>query len=192
MHKRIFYFISISLSVMMLASGCKIQNAPGAYAVAYGKVPVENVKEEESREILEFPTPESVVRESEGDGADFKAEEHNGQPVVETPAQPEPQQPVVEEKEVAAPREECFEVVEGQSNVELKTYHVVIGSFGKHQNAINLQADMRPHYQPVIVVNERGMYRVLLISYDTYDEAKNKIKEIRHDFPDAWVLIQKK
>jgi hypothetical protein len=34
------------------------------------------------------------------------------------------------------------------------------------------------------------MYRVLLMTYDTYNEAKTKIAEVRSQFPDAWVLIR--
>lgn len=177
MRKRILYCIAISLSVMMLTPGCRIKNAPGAYAIAYDRVTVENMEEKESRETTVIPTPEPVVREGETDDTILHEMEE--------------EQETVEEQEIV-PRVESFEIVEGQGNVELKTYHVVIGSFGKHSNALNLQADMRPDYQPVLVVNERGMYRVLLISYDTYAEAKNKIKEIKNEFPDAWVLIQKK
>ena len=91
------------------------------------------------------------------------------------------------EKEVT--RAEKFEVVEGQTNVVLKKYHVVIGSFGNKDNALRLQAQMRPQYEPIIVRNDKGMYRVLLMTYDTYKEAKTKILEVRNQFPDAWVLV---
>ena len=96
--------------------------------------------------------------------------------------------PVVEEKEVT--RAEKFEVIEEQKDVVvLKKYHVVIGSFGNKDNALRLQAQMRPQYNPIIVRNDKGMYRVLLMTYDTYKEAKTKIAEIRDQFPDAWVLV---
>ena len=49
-----------------------------------------------------------------------------------------------------------------------------------------------PDYNPIIVVNEKGMFRVILISYKTYEQAKEKISEIVDRFPDAWVLIQEK
>jgi nucleoside phosphorylase len=65
----------------------------------------------------------------------------------------------------------------------------VIGSFGNKDNALRLQAEMRPAYEPILVQNDRGMYRVLLMTYDTYKEAKDKIEEIREKFPDAWVFV---
>ena len=109
-------------------------------------------------------------------------------PVPEVAPQPEvAPTPVVEEKEVT--RAEKFEVVEGQTNVVLKKYHVVIGSFGNKDNALRLQAQMRPQYEPILVQNDRGMYRVLLMTYDTYKEAKTKVMEVREQFPDAWILV---
>ena len=51
---------------------------------------------------------------------------------------------------------------------------------------------MMPEYSPIIVINEKGMYRVLLISCDEYLQAKSKINNISDKFPDAWVLVQKK
>ncbi len=112
-----------------------------------------------------------------------KEEEPKPAPVVE-------EQPVVVEKEVT--RAETFSVVEGEKETELKTYHVVIGSFKSQENAKKLQARERPAYNPVIVINEQGMYRVILISFDEYAAAKQKIAAIRDQYSDAWVLVQKK
>ena len=111
------------------------------------------------------------------------------QPTPQPQPEPEPAPaPVVEEKEVT--RAEKFEVIEEQKDVVvLKKYHVVIGSFGNKDNALRLQAQMKPQYEPIIVINEKGMYRVLLMTYDTYKEAKTKIAEVRDQFPDAWVLV---
>ena len=88
-------------------------------------------------------------------------------------------------------RAEIFTVVAGQENANLKKYHVVIGSFGQQSNAQNLQSRMKPEYQPVIVVNEKGMYRVLLESFDDYASARALITRVATEFPDAWVLIAK-
>ena len=66
----------------------------------------------------------------------------------------------------------------------------MIGSFGNKDNALRLQAEMRLGYEPILVQNDKGMYRVLLMTYDTYKEAKVKIAEIKDKFPDAWVLIR--
>lgn len=89
-------------------------------------------------------------------------------------------------------RTESFKVDDTKDESRLNVYNVVIGSFSKKQNAINLKNDQQPAYNPIIVVNENGMFRVILISYRTYDEAKRKISEINDRFPDAWVLVQKK
>ena len=81
-------------------------------------------------------------------------------------------------------------IEEQKDIVVLKKYHVVIGSFGNKDNALRLQEQMRPQYDPIIVRNDKGMYRVLLSTYDTYKEAKDKITVIKDQFPDAWILIR--
>ena len=87
-------------------------------------------------------------------------------------------------------REETFKADEANDEDRLSTYNVVIGSFT--QNAIKLKNEQSDEYNPIIVINEKGMFRVILISYRTYNEAKAKISEISDKFADAWVLVQKK
>ena len=182
-------------SVVVMFTSCKIQNAPGAYQPAKGRITVEELEKQNDKKPEVAPTPAPIVREIEEKEVAPKQETVKEPVFVPTPVvtpQPEPQpesQPeVVEEKEVT--RAEKFEVIEEQKDVVvLKKYHVVIGSFGNKDNALRLQAQMRPQYEPIIVRNDKGMYRVLLMTYDTYKEAKTKILEVRNQFPDAWVLV---
>lgn len=182
-------------SVLVMFTSCKIQDAPGAYQRAKGRITVEELEKQNENKPEVAPAPTPVVREVEEKEVAPKQETVKEPVFVPTPVvtpQPEPEPapaPVVEEKEVT--RAEKFEVIEEQKDVVvLKKYHVVIGSFGNKDNALRLQGQMKPQYEPIIVRNEKGMYRVLLMTYDTYKEAKTKIVEIREQFPDAWVLIR--
>jgi cell division protein FtsN len=183
-------------SVVVMFTSCKIQDAPGAYQRAKGRITVEVLKQQNENKPEVAPMPTPVVREPEQAKEIAKPQEVVAEPVFvpipvvepEPTPEPTPAPVVVEEKEVT--RAEKFEVVEGQENVVLKKYHVVIGSFGNKDNALRLQAQMRPQYEPILVQNDKGMYRVLLMTYDTYNEAKTKIAEVRSQFPDAWVLIR--
>lgn len=185
-------------SVLVMFTSCKIQDAPGAYQRAKGRITVEELEKQNENKPEVAPAPTPVVREVEEKVVAPKQETVKEPVFVPTPVvapQPEPEpEPVpapevVEEKEVT--RAEKFEVIEEQKDVVvLKKYHVVIGSFGNKDNALRLQGQMKPQYEPIIVRNEKGMYRVLLMTYDTYKEAKTKIVEIREQFPDAWVLIR--
>lgn len=165
--------------IAAMLSACKVQNAPGAYIPAEGTAPAKEVLTEKPKEVPQ-PQP-AVVAEPQPTQTPQAAE-----PVVEA----QPAAPAPAEKEVT--RAEVFSVVEGESENELKNYHVVIGSFKNQDNAKRLQARMRPEYKPVIVINEQGMYRVLLVSFDDYASAKQKIAAIHDQFGDAWVLVQKK
>ena len=193
--KSIILVIVASLVVMF--TSCKIQNAPGAYQPAKGRITVEDLEKQNEKKPEVAPAPTPVVREVEEKVVAPKQETVKEPVFVPTPVvapqpQPEPEPapaPVVEEKEVT--RAEKFEVIEEQKDVVvLKKYHVVIGSFGNKDNALRLQTQMKPQYEPIIVRNEKGMYRVLLMTYDTYKEAKTKISEVKDQFPDAWVLIR--
>ena len=183
-------------SVIVMFTSCKIQDAPGAYQPAKGRITVEELEKQKENKPEVAPTPAPIVREIDEKVVTSKQETVQEPVFVPTPVvtpqpqpQPDPVSEVVEEKEVT--RAEKFEVIEEQKDVVvLKKYHVVIGSFGNKDNALRLQAQMRPQYEPIIVRNEKGMYRVLLMTYDTYKEAKTKISEVRDQFPDAWVLIK--
>ena len=81
---------------------------------------------------------------------------------------------------------------EKNTNVLNQKYHVVVGSFKNRDNAKGLQQTLNGEgNSAVIVINEQGMYRVLIASYQTYKEAREKINQINSRFSDAWVLIQK-
>ena len=105
-------------------------------------------------------------------------------------------QPVVveeiESKETT--RGEKFNLADGETNSDAfnKKFHVVVGSFGVQNNAKNLQRTLNSEgNSAIVVVNEQGMFRVLIASYDEYALARNRISQISNRFPDAWVLIQK-
>lgn len=231
MKNRIKFFAL--LIIVAMAAGCKIQDAPGAYARAQSAVPRDKQLRQPADTVDVVPVPKPVVRVMEGEEfatAEPEAAEEPSTHVVpdkriaetrpepeavvrdepqrpdttrqpeaesapvpaESRAEQEAEKPVVPstaEREIT--RSEKFTLVPGQGNVVLKNYHVVVGSFGKEANAQNLQKQLQPDYHPIVVVNERGMYRVLLESYDTYAEAKAKIAEIADMFPDAWCLVQK-
>lgn len=104
-------------------------------------------------------------------------------PVAETKA-------AVSENEVT--RNENFSLVDGEAGSLNYKYHVVVGSFGKQTNAKGLQSTLKAEgNKALIVVNEKGMYRVLISSFNDYNQAHARIKEISNRFPDAWVLVQK-
>ena len=101
-----------------------------------------------------------------------------------------PVTPVVSEPEVV--KNETFSLVDGEKDALKSKYHVVVGSFGKQTNAQGLQKNLITEgYKALVVLNEKGMYRVLISSFNDYAKSHLFIKEISTRFPDAWVLVQK-
>ena len=97
---------------------------------------------------------------------------------------------VSNEKEVV--RNENFSLVDGEKDALKNKYHVVVGSFTKQTNAQGLQKTLIAEgNRALIVLNEKGWYRVLIASFNDYNEAHARIKEIANRFADAWVLVQK-
>jgi len=91
-------------------------------------------------------------------------------------------------------RNEKFSLADGETNVDaLKfKYHVVVGSFKSQVNAKGLQSTLKSEgNNALVVVNEQGMFRVLIASFNEYAQAKTRINQISDRFADAWVLVQK-
>ena len=110
---------------------------------------------------------------------------------VVTPVETAPVAPVSS----APVREEKVELVSGSG---LKAYSVVCGSFGVKSNAEGLKSQMDNEGYNAKVVNnaQNNMYRVIVESYDTHEEAarardafKAKYPN-RKDFQGAWLLYK--
>ncbi len=115
---------------------------------------------------------------------------------VEAPAVVETPQPVATTPSIPeVTRSEAFKLAAGETNSAAmsKKYHVQVGAFGVHDNARNLRARLVNEGNDALVVeNDKGMLRVIIASFDTYQEARTKIDQIRDSYPDAWVLVQSK
>ncbi|HRZ97234.1 MAG TPA: SPOR domain-containing protein [Paludibacter sp.] len=93
---------------------------------------------------------------------------------------------------VEVTRNESFKLSDGDADLLKFKYHVVVGSFKSQTNAKGLQTTLvNEGNKAFVVVNEQGMYRVLVASYNVYSEARTKINQIKDRFADAWVLVQK-
>ncbi|MDR1739051.1 MAG: SPOR domain-containing protein [Candidatus Symbiothrix sp.] len=85
-------------------------------------------------------------------------------------------------------RQEKITAVDGAN---IKSYSVVVGSFVNKTNAASLKDRMiAKNYNAVLALNEKGMYRVIVATYDTYNEAAAVRDALRSDIPDAWILKQ--
>ncbi|MCL2596852.1 MAG: SPOR domain-containing protein [Paludibacter sp.] len=117
---------------------------------------------------------------------------------ITMPEPPRNIQPQVEQQSQSATKEEItrsesFYLSEGEnpeSDSFTKHYHVVVGSFKSRDNAKGLQNSLNAEgNNAIIVINENGMYRVILASFDEYLQARATINNIAGRFPDAWVLV---
>jgi hypothetical protein len=93
-------------------------------------------------------------------------------------------------------KEERVSAAKGEANdLGSKKFYIILGSFGVYENAQKFKKQlMAEDFFPGILVNEAGLYRVSVNSYDDEAVARNRISEIRQKFPkysDLWLLIKK-
>ena len=158
--------LTLALAIVMLAtSACKTK---------------QKIAEIPAGANIEATTPKTVVTPP--------ATTYN-EPV----AKEEVKETVKEEvKENEVTRNENFSLVDGDKDALKYKYYVVVGSFTKQTNAKGLQSTLITEgNKAIIVVNEKGMYRVLISSFNDYNLAHSRIRAIVNRFPDAWVLVQK-
>jgi cell division protein FtsN len=141
-------------------------------------------------------TKQKIVEIPAGANIEAKASKTEVTPTIVTPpaptqaSTPSTTQTAVNEPEVT--RNENFTLVDGDKDALNSKYYVVVGSFTKQTNAKGLQTSLIGEgNKSIIVVNEKGMYRVLINSFNDYNLAHARIREIASRFPGAWVLVQK-
>lgn len=88
-----------------------------------------------------------------------------------------------------ATRSERIQAAQGEDASSLRTFSVVIGSFQNITNAKSLKERMIAQgYHAFLAQNEKGMYRVIVSSFDNKTDAVRSRDAIRSMFADAWIL----
>ncbi|MDR1631394.1 MAG: SPOR domain-containing protein [Dysgonamonadaceae bacterium] len=89
-------------------------------------------------------------------------------------------------------QKEKITVVDGLSS-SIQQYNVVIGSFTNKTNALSLKERMISRgYSAFLAQNERGMYRVIVATFNNKSAAATERDNIKDkyypEFQDAWIL----
>jgi len=93
-------------------------------------------------------------------------------------------------------KEERFSTAQGETaNYGANKYFVILGSFSVLENAKRLKETLKSEgFNPVILMNESGMYRVCGNNYSDESAARARIAEVREKYSkysDIWLLIKK-
>lgn len=74
-------------------------------------------------------------------------------------------------------------------------FFVIIGSFSSMDNANRYKQELTPQgFTPIVLRSETGYYRVCVNAYNDEAMARQRIQEIRTEYPkyaDTWLLIKK-
>lgn len=76
--------------------------------------------------------------------------------------------------------------------INFKEYSIVAKTFINRTNARSFQKRMEEEGYPAILVqNDELVFRIILISFDSEAEARDRLVSVRKVFPDAWILRRK-
>lgn len=135
-----------------------------------------------------YKTAYEKAREKEAVVTEVKTEEAEQPTVVVQPVE----KPEVAPTEGRVQKERITGVTSSDAS-GLKLFSVVIGSFMNQSNALSLKENMeKDGYRVILAQNEKQMYRVIVASFDTKDEAaaeRDRIKaKYSPRFDDIWLL----
>lgn len=169
--KKIFVAV---LAMGLLFSGCKVFQK-----LKKNDEPATEQNNSETK-VFSVPNTNSQVRENP-----------TSDKMYEKPEEAEPaEKPVRTQSETFT-----FSQKEDQAKNEKNSYFVIIGSFSSSDNANRYKQELIPQgFVPIVLHSETGYYRVCVNSYTDEMEARQRIYQIRKDFPqyaDTWLLIKK-
>lgn len=88
-----------------------------------------------------------------------------------------------------------FDQKDDATKYQGSTYFVIIGSFSSLENANKYKQELIPQgFNPIVLHSETGYYRVCVNSYAEEMAARQRVNQIRTDFPkyaDTWLLVKK-
>ncbi len=108
---------------------------------------------------------------------------------------PEPVKSETVEAKPVTSKEEKVTAASGEAkDFGTKRFYIILGSYAVYENAQKFKKQlMAEDFFPGILVNEAGLYRVSVNSYDDETTARNRVAEIRGKYPkysDLWLLIK--
>jgi cell division protein FtsN len=91
-------------------------------------------------------------------------------------------------------RQEAIKFVQPEEQNQ-NGFFIIVGSFSSLENAKNFRQTLTGEgFNPVIVQSETGFYRVTVDSFTSEAAARNRLLQIRQNYPkyaDTWLLIKK-
>ncbi|WP_372774834.1 SPOR domain-containing protein [Mangrovibacterium sp.] len=88
-----------------------------------------------------------------------------------------------------------FDQKDDATKYQGSSFFVIIGSFSSVENANKYKQELIPQgFNPIVLHSETGYYRVCVNSYAEEASARQRVNQIRSDFPkyaDTWLLIKR-
>ena len=146
-------------------------------------------KESAYRKAYEKAKAQEMAQQQQTSGQQSQQEQAQT-PVVTPLVETSTQTTVTAGSDNVPVRSENLTVVNGEG---IKTYSVVVGSYGVRANAEGMQGTLkRAGYNAQIAYNaENNMYRVIATTFDSKANAVESRNSLRSAYEGAWILMKK-
>ncbi len=173
MKKYVVICAALCASVVMVSCGSSKESA---YRKAYEKAKAQEMAQQQL----------TSGQQSQQEQAQAQTQTPVVTPLVETSTQTT----VTAGSDNVPVRSENLTVVNGEG---IKTYSVVVGSYGVRANAEGMQGTLkRAGYNAQIAYNaENNMYRVIATTFDSKANAVESRNSLRSAYEGAWILMKK-
>ncbi|MBC8005901.1 MAG: SPOR domain-containing protein [Verrucomicrobia bacterium] len=165
--------ILAALTLAMLTSGCKVfKSSKKSDATAPKTETTSEAK------VFSVPAPTTDVRPN---------------PASDTMV--EPATSATTGKPVSVRSENFTLTAADQAAYGNKNFFVIVGSFSSNENAGRFKQELTQQgFKPIVLHSETGYYRVCVDSFNDEAQARNRVQNIRSQYPkyaDSWLLIRK-
>lgn len=162
--------ILVAFTLALLTSGCKVFKSKKSEAAPATETQAET-------KVFSVPAP-SGVRDNPTSDTMY---EPNNKSATGTPV---------------SVRSENFTLsADDQAAYGSKSFFVIVGSFSSNENAGRFKQELSQQgFKPIILHSETGYYRVCVDSFNDEAAARNRVQNIRTQYPkyaDCWLLIRK-
>lgn len=164
--------ILFAFALALMTSGCKVFKSSKKSAATAPAT------ENTETKVFSVPPPKSTVRENPTSDNMYQQ--------TDTPSTGAP----------VSMRSEKFTMnAEDQATYGNKNYFIILGSFSSNDNAGRFKSQLTGQgFKPIVLHSESGYYRVCVDSFTDEGAARNRVQQIRTQYPkysDAWLLIKK-
>lgn len=189
-------FVAVSVVLISITYSCSSSKNIGTTMMPDPKVETPKTTDKADSKGSSKKSSKSGVVVKENVTINTDASAQNSQVGVQPQPQPKATNTKASKQQAIAVKEERVTVIQEEGKpIEAGKYYVIMGSFKVLENAQKFKTHLIiDHYNPIMLQNEDGLYRVAVGTFSQEQPARDRIGAIRLEsdkYNDVWLLISK-